>query len=89
MEEIEKELDQRGLYIHIYKQDGYKAYALIFEKENGDYSVCEHLSTENGYEEEIGDTYCESINFNDLVEYLKGKTNYFGEPFINEKGELL
>lgn len=89
MLKIKEELDQRGDYINVYKQDGYYAYCLVFEKKNGVYSVYEHLSTESGREEDIGDTYYESKNFNDLVEYLKGKTNYFGEPFINEKGELL
>lgn len=88
MESIKKELDKRGYYVHIYKSFGYKAYSLIFEKKNDIYSVQEHLSTEGGYEEDL-DLYCESENFDDLLECLKNETNNFGEPIINEKGELV
>lgn len=70
MDYIKQELDIRGYYVHVYKQDGYKAYSLVFEKKNDIYSVREHLSTESGYEEDL-DFYYESKDFNEIVKHVK------------------
>ena len=84
---IKEILDKQGDYQHIYKSSGYNCYCLFFTKNGDKYSVVEHLSTESGYEEDIGIEY-ETKSFVDLISYLQENTNYFGEPFFNEQGEL-
>ena len=85
---IKEILDTKGDFQWIYKSSGYNCYLLDFRKINDTYCVFEHISCENGYEEDIGIEY-ESKSFNNLIEYLKENTNYFGEPFFDEKGELI
>ena len=88
MVHIKEILDTKGDYQHIYKEDGYKCYLLDFRKDGEYYCVNEHLSCENGYEEDIGIEY-ETKSFMSLISFLQENTNYFGEPFFNEQGDLL
>ena len=81
-------LDKQGSYQHIYKSSGYNCYLLDFIKVGDKYCVYEHLSTEDGREEDIGIEY-ETKSFVDLITFLQENTNYFGEPFFDEKGELI
>lgn len=88
LSEIKEMVERTGFNSWIYKACGYVGYELCFEKADGKYSAYEHLSTESGREEDIG-IYVKADSFDELVEKLKQETNYFGEPFFNDKGELL
>ena len=84
-ENIKHELDTIGHYVFVYKGSGYKAYSLIFEKENDDYVVFDHLSTENGYEEDIGDIFCKSKDFEEIKRYLLDNTDIFDQDQDNDR----
>ena len=67
---IKSEVDRTGYSINEYEASGYNCYSLVFEKTDNKYCVFNHLSTESGYEEDL-DLYCESENFDDLIDYVE------------------
>jgi hypothetical protein len=87
--DIKNALDTDGVYLFPYCLDGYLCYSLVFEKQRNKYLVREHMSHENGKEEDIDDISFASKNFNDLIVYLKEKkTNSRGLAIFNKDGSL-
>lgn len=85
LDEIKKQVDSIGYYVFVFKGDGYKAYSLIFEKKNDEYIVVDHLSTESGYEEDIGDIFCKSKDYEEIKSYLLKNTDFFTKDQENDR----